>query len=406
MRWTFINYRIKDIPSSQRRCMRRVFFLIALVSLALIDYMTFSYYGGSLFSIGRYSLSTFIILGISAWFAVLILRNYRVNIIIATGMALVFFECVTTVVNGAYSFGQLPFRLIEMICWLGVFYLSYSYTKKLDAAVINNIMNLAFIFAIIFYIYFWIIYLDPTINVWGLYNAVYYPLFFFPFIISLKNGKLRTTGFLAIFAIIIVSYKRTAIILFVVAAIYYLLAKVGKKRGGIQKIGIIAGSILIVFLAVLLFRQLEEQYQLDWFGRILEARESKGSNRFIIWENMFNAMKEQSVLEWLVGHGYRTTDVFGGAHNDLLEILYDYGLIGFGLYVGLVACLIKYQRIMKKNNYEYLIPYTVSLIFFGIYSLAGQLFIMPQWFLILCIFWGITIAGLEKKLDVNRGSIK
>lgn len=381
----------------QNKEVKKIALLYLLVNLALLDLLVFSYYGRSILAISNYGLSTFFMLFIVGWFCLVIVKEGKVSFLFFLSLAFVVYEIVVTIVNEAYSLTEIPFRVIEMLCWLAVFFLSFYYSKRIKTDCIQYLIKMALPFLVIFVAFFWIIYTDTSVNVWGLYNAVYFPLFFFPYLTSLENKGGKYILMILVFSCLVVSYKRTALLLFLVAIIYYFGATMGNRMSMAKKMGLILAAGLALGAAFYLFGWLQNSYQLDWYARILDAKETGGSNRFFIWEQMLEAFKRQSLGEWLFGHGYRTTGIFGGAHNDILEILWDYGVIGLGLYAAFVGALLKIRKRMKRSHYEYMIPFTVSLIYFGIYSLAGQLFIMPQWFLILCMFWGILTGNYYRK---------
>lgn len=367
--------------------------LCIMVTICMLEPMTFSYYHRNIISIGNYSGSTFSLLILAVWFTYLIFMEKRIPKLFFFMLLFVMYEILTTSANGVYSIVQIPFSAIEMLAWLTIMFIAYRLVRS--AGTIEIILKCGVISAIIFTGYFWKIYLDSTINVYGLYNAVYFPLFFLPLVLVAENRIIKWGGIVIAFAMVIVSYKRTAIIFFGIGMGYYIMHSFFSQKQLYKKLTAFFGIAFIIVFATLLFTYLQNAYELDWAFRISDAVETGGSNRVTIWENMLSAMKEQSILEWLLGHGYRTTDSFGGAHNDILEILYDYGIIGFGFYSYFCIQLIYLRNFMKRINYKHLAPYTVSLIFFFIYSFFGQLIIMPQWFFALCLLWGILIGDFE-----------
>ena len=356
---------------------RMIFCLVIMVTYILYDYLTFTYYQHSLFSISGISLSAIPMILIVGFSLCVMLFN-KINTLILLGLIFVIYEFVITAINMAYSISQLPFRAVEMFCWLGIFTVTYFCTKKSGKA--DLFLKMVLPFSIIFIIKCWNIFLDASINVYGLYNSVFYVLFFLPFFLLIKNNILKNSMLLIVFATVIMSYKRSAILILVLSVAYYFWAEIGGKSTINKKIGILFGIAFLIIIGVVLFNYLQAKYQLDWLARIQDAAESGGSGRLDIWNNMWDAMKKQSFTEWLGGHGYRTTGIFGGAHNDFLEILYDYGIIGFILYFSIIVLLFRYVYFMKKCSYKYRSAFVASLILFLGYSFVGQLFIMPQWF--------------------------
>lgn len=373
-----------------------IIILYILVTVCLFDLLNYSYFGRNLVSLGGYGLSTFSMIIFVLWFFYLFFKSKaKVTLFFAVSTMLCLFEIFTTFANIAYSLSKFPFRALEMLGWLSVCYIAYYYARRCKN--IKKVLYAVIPFAAVLYVYFWIIYLDKSINVYGLYNAVFYPLFFFPFFLVIENPRLKWVSILAFLAIVLVSYKRSALLFLGLAIGYYILQSISSSKGVFKKIFVIISMIIVIIAGAFLYNYLSVEYNLDWSYRIMDALETGGSNRLTIWSDIFTALKNQRIVDWLVGHGYRTTDLYGGAHNDYLEILYDYGLIGFGLFAVICGLLVNYRIKMKKAGYKYLAPYTVSLIFFFIYGIFGQLFIMPQWFFELCLFWGIIMADFERQ---------
>ena len=372
-----------------------MFCLIVMVAYILYDYLLYSYYEHSLFSIGNISLSVVPMILIVGFSLCIILFN-KINSVIFSGLLFVACEILITAISGAYTLSQLPFRAVEMFCWLGIFTITYYYAKKSEN--IDKYIYMILPFFAVFLLKCWSIFLDDSVKVYGLYNAVFYVLFFLPFFFMIKNNAAKSMMILLVFATVIMSYKRSAILVLMVAVAYYFWKEIGTKSATRKKTGFLIGAIVLVVVGVFVFNYLQAEYDLDWLARIQDAEKSGGSGRLDIWSNMWSAMKEQSFSEWLGGHGYRMTEKFGGAHNDFLEILYDFGIIGFALYITFITLLFRYAYYMKKYNYSYHSAYFASLILFLGYSFFGQLIIMPQWFFLLCLFWGLLIGDFDKQL--------
>lgn len=86
------------------------------------------------------------------------------------------------------------------------------------------------------------------------------------------------------------------------------------------------------------------------------------------------------------------------AHNEFLEIIYDYGVIVLFLYLCLWAYVIKQWWYHYRNDTEYFVPYTLSLCFFAVMAMVSQLVLYVSYFLYLVIFWGIVEAAKDNRL--------
>lgn len=124
--------------------------------------------------------------------------------------------------------------------------------------------------------------------------------------------------------------------------------------------------------------------------------EDMSNGRNDIYESTWEMQKQSTTVQWLFGHGHnavRDNSVREiSAHNEWMEILYDYGSLVLLLYLGLWICLIKRWLFHYKTMSRYLTAYTLSLSIFAVMSLVSQLVLYVSYFLYLVMFWAIVEA--------------
>lgn len=72
--------------------------------------------------------------------------------------------------------------------------------------------------------------------------------------------------------------------------------------------------------------------------------EGDSSGRDTIYSNLFNAWLNSDIIHLLFGHGFGSTIYISGgswAHNDWLELLTNFGLLGVSIYLTLFATATK-----------------------------------------------------------------
>ena len=109
------------------------------------------------------------------------------------------------------------------------------------------------------------------------------------------------------------------------------------------------------------------------FSRLDKLNQDGGSGRAVRWEIIANTLAYGSdPLQFLFGHGSgATVEFIHHAHNDFLEIFYDYGLVAFILYVLFYISLIKDAVIMKIKGYPYFREFAsviVVMLFLAMFS--------------------------------------
>lgn len=198
----------------------------------------------------------------------------------------------------------------------------------------------------------------------------YYLILAIPFLVTLKD-KCKYIWVAIITIIILFTYKRTGLMCLVMGGAIYLLVNYiiqNKKSKKLRWFFILT----LIFIAAIIFIN---NYMgiLPVFRRMENISEDNGSDRFVIWNYLITTFKNDSLITKLLGHGYTGCNrvlngVYAAAHNDFVEILLDYGLIGF-----INHCV--YILIIIKNLFGYIkIKANCS---------SGYAFMIVAWFMLM-----------------------
>lgn len=235
-------------------------------------------------------------------------------------------------------------------------------------------------------------------------SDIYFSLGLFPFALQFLKGKvIRIVVIVMEFFAVFMVNKRTALISFVVALVLYLViyAWINEKN----KISAILKSMTIAAIIIALFyyvsRYIDFKYDMNIYYRLFRVVEDGGSGRTDIYQRIWGAFKNSSFIEQLFGHGMNAAGKVGRAghaHNDFLEVLYNYGIFAFiSVVVFYLSLLVQGIKLIINRS-----PYAASFIF----SLVIGLFLaMFSYFLIFytyvtCImaFWGYVLSIERKRL--------
>jgi O-antigen ligase len=308
----------------------------------------------------------------------------------------VLFAFVSTVLSGLYPFQRLPFRFVEMFYWVAVMLLSYYSVLSLNTAKFH-IAIVALTLPFLSY-YFYIMRGTEVSATYVLLNPVYYIAYLMPVVLMLKSKVIKVSGLLLIFVVVVLSYKRLAILAYSTSILvyFYYLSKTGSNTGLWKKITILLGAAMFIAILAYSFQHLTEVYGLDWYGRMADIVEQGGSGRLYIWRTILGDLAAQPDY-LLIGHGYESLLITMNmwAHNDFLEILYSFGVIGLTLYLMFVVKIVSIFFEMQRLRYRHLAAFAVSLVWFVFGSMFSILVVRPEWFLGLAMFWGITVADFE-----------
>lgn len=155
------------------------------------------------------------------------------------------------------------------------------------------------------------------------------------FIYFFKGKPMIQYPLLTAFTIMTVSnFKRGAIISLIVVVLIFIFYSL-KNNSTFSKI---VSAVLVCSVAYIIFDFITDLYlNNDYFaGRIEATMEGRTSNRDNIWSELWDFYNRgPSPLHMLFGYGAQSTVRYIGiqAHNDWLEFLINYGILGLGMYL-------------------------------------------------------------------------
>ncbi len=164
-------------------------------------------------------------------------------------------------------------------------------------------------------------------------NTAYTFVALIPFVFLFKNNKNIANILMAIFMFFIIQgAKRGALIAGVIGLllfIYYQLRTIKRKHRIRGFLFVSAGTGIMIYYLNQFFES--NEYLLY---RLQSIEEGSSSGRDIIFASIYNGWLEGGVFQLLFGFGFASSFKFAGnfAHNDWLELLSNFGLLGIIIY--------------------------------------------------------------------------
>lgn len=232
-------------------------------------------------------------------------------------------------------------------------------------------------------------------------NGAYTLLYLLPFILCFKKSSLRIGGLVVTFMALLFSMKRGGLVAFAFAALVYGLVYkicVNKKR---IRIGSFILSVIVVAGLLYLFVYFDELTDNILSVRLQSMEDDGGSGRMDIYQVVWSHIKQSSFFELLFGHGWNAVrqncGINASAHNDFLEVLYDFGIVVFLLYLAFFIEFFKVAfRMIKKHSF-YAAPVCCSLAMLFISSMVSHIVIYPQYAIILGLFLGLISNRINQE---------
>jgi hypothetical protein len=222
----------------------------------------------------------------------------------------------------------------------------------------------------------------------------YFVLMLLPFVFCIKNKAARLMCIVAIISVTLSSLKRGgSIALFLSLFIYYCVQSffIFKSKSLFLKLSTIFIFIPVVYFGFVIYdKEINNGLLVE---RLESIREGDDSRRTEIFGEVWSSIEKSSVSEVLFGHGFGATQNITmyelTAHNDFLEVVYDYGVWMFILYLWLYVLFIRFIKQLIKSRSLLAAPVATCFSLFLILSLVSHIIIVAH-FVTLAMFLGFA----------------
>lgn len=227
-------------------------------------------------------------------------------------------------------------------------------------------------------------------------NMIYFLVLPVPVILLTRNTKWRNVVLLLTTFFAVLSMKRSMILsmvlFWVIIGCKYLF---GSKNNGVA----IALSALVLIAGYASFRIVDNVSGGFLSSRFDDDEDDVTNGRETIYLVTLEMIADSSPVDLILGHGHNAVRADSikevSAHNEVLEIIYDYGIIILLVYFGLWFYVIKELLFHYRNDTVYLVPFTLSVCIFAVMAMVSQLVLYVSYFLYLVMFWAIVAAARE-----------
>ena len=277
----------------------------------------------------------------------------------------------------------------------------------------NDILDLSVLIKVTYYVLIVMFYFSMTsyrvtsdFDEFIAFSDIYYPMCLLPLVLLQTKPQRSFIPLLAIMLGIIVSGKRGGLIMVaIVAMIYYFFGQKRKVGTQIITLAMFAGIIVASFYLV---NYMDSSYGINSLDRMMNAVDDGGSGRVWRWEKIMTEIGNSSVWCIISGHGFDAIYklVGGRAHNDFIEVFYNYGFFAVLLYVGFYIRLISTnirQFKMKYPNAKYL---TCSIVVALGLALVSYYVVEPTYLLSSVFVIGLQLGDWTKFARNNYKIIK
>lgn len=234
----------------------------------------------------------------------------------------------------------------------------------------------------------------------GAIHAVYFIVVLLPIVFIIKNDIYKYIAIFVSLIISVLSFKRGAIISVILISFVFITLRLfeANKKEKLFNVILLFG----VFLAVQYYYG-QGSRDLEYTIKRFENLENDGgSGREELFNYFIDEINHFSMIDHVFGRGAKATSSYYDnltAHNDWLELYFDYGVICFMLWGlfwlnNIYKCL---KTIKEKNQYTPM--YASIIIAYCVMSMVSHVMIYSYSSIVM-----IYLSYINYKLDENRHS--
>ena len=238
-----------------------------------------------------------------------------------------------------------------------------------------------------------------TARNWGYANYVYMLFALFPFSFFFRKKLWRYAFFGLLVVAAVLSLKRTAFILLCMYALLYLVYSFRHQRLNKRMFWL----LLLVFgavLYVLLFTDIFQQFAEKYLYRFANVEEDNMGGRLDIWKAGLGMWWNGGFIPIMVGTDYTYEGL--SMHNDYIEMLVTYGVIGLLTMLAVLFRFLKEYKAVRRTGIEPLKKaYAFSLANFAILMLVSHVIVYP-YMMFLCTMPLGYCCGLRYRRRIKK----
>ena len=300
-----------------------------------------------------------------------------------------------------HAFYDFYISLIESLWWPSVFIIFYTllYNEKARRT-LHLTMVCLLVINIIFVGYYALnryMQMGEIIS----FNQIYYVLCLVPFVSFIKSPVMKMTLLLLISMLVVISAKRTALIVNVLQLLVFVPFMIKGTKNRFFVVLLLAIVSYFAYIGLERIKNVTGYWALSRFETI---QDDGGSGRTLIWMQVLNKYSNFSFPDIVFGRGHNAVrkdgfvqGMFSGeehisAHNDFLEILYDFGAVTLVVYLLIIISMVKLAIFLRKSGppEAYLLILQTITTTIAI-SITSHLVLYPTYYAYLIIAWVVSL---------------
>lgn len=227
----------------------------------------------------------------------------------------------------------------------------------------------------------------------------YYLLYTLPLLLLIKPRLIKLAAIFIVIVVLFSSLKRSGILALAISLFFYIF--ISQYVRNKFKLSAFIGSLfaIVVLGTVFVLFATNDSGSENIMNRFENIDRDQGSGRLVVWEQTMSMIEGQEATTLLFGNGYNAvmhdSTLQLSAHNDFLEVTYDFGIVGLLLYLAAFITLGFYVVKMIINRSPYAPPMAMLFIIYFIQSMISHI-IIYYWANIFMLTFGYMIGKYRK----------
>lgn len=372
----------------------KVFFIVSVIATLYCFYLNIN------LNVTTYTMQLFLISAVIAMaFCMMMIKRkifkgqeYLLLFAILSILSTFAFQKIDNILNSMITVTSILF-------WIMSYILAAYYFEKNGIETFVNIVTLGSIILGLTWLLSYFRAIDE-LN-WGYANYCYYILCAFPIILLCEIRCLKRISIIIMAADILISQKRTGIICLAALLMIYIFFNTVSHAKKIMIFFIILAALIIILIN---YETISSWLGIDFFQRFSLLKEDSGSSRGELYRQSLEIIGERNIIHSLIGTGYTSLQSYyqfsTTCHNDFIEIVLDYGLIGTITFAAGFWFLLK--PLIKKRKYDKLkLSNMSSITILIILMMFSHLIIYPSYFIFLV--WHFALIKFYKHNNREKG---
>lgn len=365
------------------RQLTHIYFLFALVVLAFAACVNMRMQEGldMQATLGRYSTALALAVWGTSALKTVIFTDYQVYMPSLPVKAYVVFfmwAVISTVLNGTYPTTvqlllDVIFLTLPMVLLVVTYNTMCNYGPSRWDVPVFCLMMLMMLFQ------YMLIFREQNIFLTHTHLLVsYYMLYMLPLVFLSKSKAVRIIFTLFATIAVVSSVKRAGLLALALALLTYLVSWMFVSKR-LKVTTVVFGLIGLTAFGFIVYLVGSSDENNNVFERFENIGDDNGSNRVLVWQTTAAMIEKSDIDNYVTGHGYNSvvgdSPIGLSAHNDFLEVTYDYGLIGIVLYVFAIVTTLAYLLKLLWAKSEYAPPLAMLMVLYLSLSMMSHVII-------------------------------